>query len=345
MEGADFLECQRVCNDPNERKWKGLRAEVLLRAREGQNNAEIAKKTGINAHIVGKIRRNYVSFGLQALLDRPRSGRPRSQRTETNIQRIIQTVISAPPDGLPRWSTSSLALKLKIPKATLARALEENQLYAHRLWASTFYPSLKIRASELIGLYLHPGESAMVLQEIDLSDDLHNVRHRSYISEYSRVGPKTSVLFGDSVVPLFVKPSSSALGLLQFLENFMQTHPGQRLSVVSNASYMIRGLQGRAWMESNPSIKIHVTGSRTSWTHFLACAAEISFEHNNQTQFFKTKRDLSRFMVQILPEKYLLEGKPLNWVKTTTRAPEFKEQLSDSSKTSETEGATSKLCA
>ena len=55
---------------------------------------EIALELGANAHVVGRVRKEYGQRGLAVLEDRPRAGRPRSSRDEQGIQRVVE-------NGLP----------------------------------------------------------------------------------------------------------------------------------------------------------------------------------------------------------------------------------------------------
>jgi transposase len=55
-----------------------LRAKIVLLAREGLSNAEIARRLDCTEKSVGKWRRRYCEEGIPGLDEKPRPGRPRS---------------------------------------------------------------------------------------------------------------------------------------------------------------------------------------------------------------------------------------------------------------------------
>ena len=113
MEEGDRGECERILRSRKTAVNVARRAEMLVLAARGLSNRQIALELGANAHVVGRVRKEYGQRGLAVLEDRPRAGRPRSTRDEQGIQRVVETVCQAPAKGLSRWSARTLARPLR----------------------------------------------------------------------------------------------------------------------------------------------------------------------------------------------------------------------------------------
>ena len=90
------------------RKMK--RAQMLLKADEGQSEEQIAEAVGSGLSTVHRTRRRFVEEGLEALNERSRSGRPREIEGKQEAH-IIAMACSDAPEGHARWSLRLLAGK------------------------------------------------------------------------------------------------------------------------------------------------------------------------------------------------------------------------------------------
>jgi len=87
------------------------RAQTLLKANEGLEDKEIAKAVGTSLSTVHRTRKRFVEEGLEALKERPRSGRLPEIGGRQQAH-IIATACSDPPEGHARWSLRLLAHKV-----------------------------------------------------------------------------------------------------------------------------------------------------------------------------------------------------------------------------------------
>lgn len=55
-----------------------LRAQIVLAAADGEQNASIAERLGVSLNMVIKWRKRFFEEGIDGLADRKRSGRPRT---------------------------------------------------------------------------------------------------------------------------------------------------------------------------------------------------------------------------------------------------------------------------
>jgi len=94
------------------------RARVLLKADHGEggpgwSDAAIAAALDVNASTVLRVRRQFVTDGLDATLARKRPDRIYERRLDgAQEARLVAVACSAPPDGQARWSLRLLADEL-----------------------------------------------------------------------------------------------------------------------------------------------------------------------------------------------------------------------------------------
>ena len=87
------------------------RGEALLRADDGETDAEIAQALGTTPNTVARVRRRFVQEGLDAALaERPRRGAP--PKLDGKQQAAIIALACSPTDeGQARWSVRRLSLR------------------------------------------------------------------------------------------------------------------------------------------------------------------------------------------------------------------------------------------
>jgi transposase len=86
-------------------------ARILLRADEGQTDAEIAEGVEVGVSTVERVRKRFAVEGLGAALDRrPQPPRPGKKALDgAGEAHLIALACSEPPDGRPEWTLRLLA--------------------------------------------------------------------------------------------------------------------------------------------------------------------------------------------------------------------------------------------
>src|SRR6478735_4097798 len=139
------------------------RARIVLLAGEGHSNTEIAARVGVSRPTVIHWRERYGEGGVAALEDRPRSGRPR----RVDQAQVVVATLTPPPQrlGVTHWSSRLLAGELGVGFATVARIWRDWNLQPWRVETFKFStdPELDAKVRDVVGLYLHPPENAVVL--------------------------------------------------------------------------------------------------------------------------------------------------------------------------------------
>jgi len=94
------------------------RARILLKADHGEggagwSDAAIAGALDVHPATVLRVRRQFVSDGLSATLERKRPDRVYERRLDGSQEaHLVALVCSAPPDGQMRWTLRLLAAEL-----------------------------------------------------------------------------------------------------------------------------------------------------------------------------------------------------------------------------------------
>jgi transposase len=115
------------------------RCRALLLAAEGLSNTEIGMKLDMHRNAISNIRTRFQKIGMACVEDAPFAGKPAVHSAQT-MQKIVTAVCGMPPKGLSRWSSQSLAEKLKLSKSYVHGVLKEHDLHPHRLRTFNFSP-------------------------------------------------------------------------------------------------------------------------------------------------------------------------------------------------------------
>src|SRR4051812_1725390 len=168
---ADRRELQRRARSKGAPARVVERARIVLLAGDGVPGKQIAATVGCAEPTVVTWRRRYAESGLAGLADLPRPG-SESPLPEALRDRVLELTLTEPPTqfGITHWSSRLLAHHLAaegtpISHATIARIWHRFGVQPWR--AETFKfstdPALEGKIRDVVGLYLHPPEKAVVL--------------------------------------------------------------------------------------------------------------------------------------------------------------------------------------
>ncbi len=141
-----------------------VRAKVILMACAGMKSIDIAAKIGLSRVSVGKWRTRFAKGGLNGLYEELRPGRPR-QIEEERIAALITKTLRSTPRGQTHWSCRTMSESVGLSKSTVQRVWNAFGVQPHR--QSQFKlsndPFFVEKVRDIVGLYLHPPQHAMVL--------------------------------------------------------------------------------------------------------------------------------------------------------------------------------------
>lgn len=142
-----------------------LRIRIVLGSADGVANHALAAELRTSRPTVLRWRRRFEQAGVEGLLeDAPRPGRKRGLSREKEEAIVNATLYSKPP-GATHWSVRSLARAQRVSPATVYRVWREHRLQPHRVRRFKLSPDPQFfhKLHDIVGLYLHPPEKALVL--------------------------------------------------------------------------------------------------------------------------------------------------------------------------------------
>jgi len=283
------------------------RARVVLLAAQGVANYEIARRLGMSRPTVNRWRQRYVEQGLDGLADQQRPGRPRS----VDRARVIAATLTPPPAslGVTHWSSRLLAPRLGVDHATIAAVWKA---YGVRPWkAETFKfstdPELVAKVTDVIGLYLHPPENAVVLCVDEKSQVQALARTQKTLPmqpghaeqrthDYVRHGTTTlfaALEIATGKVTGLCKNRHRHQEFLAFLKHVARAYPDRELHLVMDNYATHKRIEVRDWLAANPRIHVHFTPTSGSWLNLVEVWFGIIERQAIRRGSFTSVRDLT----------------------------------------------------
>ena len=141
-----------------------LRAQIVLAAARGRDNARIAADLGITVDTVRKWRGRFAARSLDGLRDLPRPGRPRriSELTRAAVVALACQLPAATGVPLSRWTGPELLAELTragtaedLSVSSVLRILAEHPVkpWQYQSWISPRAPDFEARAAVILDLY------------------------------------------------------------------------------------------------------------------------------------------------------------------------------------------------
>ncbi len=258
------------------------RAQFVLAAARGDGTTSIARHFGVRPATVSKWRTRFAAQRLAGLEDEPRPGAPPRYDALTE-DRILALLDKAPPRGYARWNGRLVAERLgDVSASQVWRVLRAHQiqLERRRSWCVSTDPEFVPKAADIIGLYLHPPENAIVLS-IDEKPHIQALERAQgylrlpngraltgYNHEYTRHG--TTTLFA----ALNVATGQVKAGhywrrrrreFLDFMNEVVADYPTDvELHVVLD-NLTTHKPKHDHWLARHPNVHFHYTPTHASW--------------------------------------------------------------------------------
>ena len=259
------------------------RARIVLLAADGHGTAEIMTRTGASKPTVIQWKRRYVEGGLEALDDRPRSGRPKV----LNDVDIVLATLEAPPEhlGVTHWSSRLLGKELGISNVAVAKVWKDWGLQPWRSETFKFStdPELDAKVRDIVGLYLNPPDKAVVvcvdeksqIQALDRTAPILPMRPglpAKATHDYVRHGTTTlfaalEVATGKVTDACYDRHRHQEF--LAFLKVVAKAHPRVKLHVVCDNYGTHKHEAVMAWLAKHPRITLHFTPTSGSWLNMV----------------------------------------------------------------------------
>ncbi|MCO1661191.1 IS630 family transposase [Pseudonocardia humida] len=283
---GDRARLEALTRASSVRAGLALRARIVLLAADGLPNAEIARRTGTSRPTVVDWRARYDAGGITFLHDQKRSGRP-PEIDDVAVVVATLTEDGRPPEhlGVTHWSARLLAAELGISFATVARIWRKWNLQPWR--AETFKfstdPELDARIRDVVGLYLHPPEKAVVLcvdeksqiQALDRTAPILPIRPGlPERATHDHVRHGTTTLFAalevaTGRVEQACLPRHRHQEFLTFLKQVARAYPRRELHLVVDNYATHKHPAVKTWLAKNSRVTLHFTPTSGSWLNMV----------------------------------------------------------------------------
>ena len=308
------------------------RARLVLAAAAEKTNQDISQETGLGWRSVGMWRRRFVRERLGGLEDRPRSGKPR-QYSEADQLRVIETACTRKPEGETHWSVRTLAKATGVGRDTVHQILRQADLKPHQVGTFTQSPDPDFAAKvvDVVGLYLHPPENAIVLcvdektqvQALDRTQPMlpmrpHQIERHTH--DYKRNG--TVQLYAalevqaGRVIPR-IEERHRSREFIAFMNDLLRAYPSGELHVILDNVKSHDSKEVREW-HRRPSDKravFHFIPTYSSWMNLAEVLFNLLQAKVLRRGVFPSKRALVSAIMSYI-DKFNKEGRVFHWTKT-----------------------------
>jgi len=305
------------------------RARIVLLAADGVAVKDIVERVGVSKPTVIAWKKRYLSEGVGGLDDRAKSGRPK----EIDDVEVVLATLEPPPErlGITHWSSRLLGSELGLSNVTVAKVWKSWGLQPWK--AETFKfstdPELEAKVRDVVGLYLHPPENAIVLsvdeksqiQALDRTAPILPLRPgipEKQTHDYVRHGTTTlfaalEIATGRVVDACY--PRHRNQEFLRFLKQVAKAYPQRKLHVVCDNYRTHKHHNVRAWLARNPRITLHFTPTSGSWLNMVEIFFGIITRQAIRRGSFDSVKDL------IATIRRFIDGwndrcHPFTWTKT-----------------------------
>ena len=308
------------------------RARLVLAAAGGKSNQEISHEVGLGWRSVGMWRRRFIRERLTGMEDRPRPGKPR-QYTDADRLKVIETACTKKPEAETHWSVRSLAQATGVGRDTVHQILRQADLKPHRVGTFSRSPDPEFTAKviDVVGLYLHPPENAVVLcvdektqvQALDRTQPMlpmrpHQIERRTH--DYKRNG--TVQLYAAleaqaGKVVSRIEERHRSREFIAFMNDLLRAYPLGELHVILDNVKSHDSKEVKEWHERprNRRVLFHFIPTYSSWLNLAEVLFNLLQAKVLRRGVFPTRRDLVTAIMSYM-EKFSQEGRVFHWTKT-----------------------------
>jgi transposase len=303
-------------------------ARVLLLLAEGMTYQQIQERVGCSAPFISKWKKRFLAERLAGLYVR-HAGREANVLTPKMEARILNWTRKKPTDGSTHWSTRRLAKKLGVHHMMVARTWKKHGIQPHRMerYMASNDPAFEEKAADVIGLYLHPPQHAVVLcvdektaiQALDRKDPIlplspgraerHGFEYirNGTLSLYAALDTQTGEVQGKTTA------RHTTQEFVAFLTDIVVRYPDeQEIHIILDNLSAHKTQRVQDFLALHPNVKLHFTPTYSSWLNQV----ELWFSKIERDLIYRgvftSVKDLSRRIMTYI-RKYNEAPQPIKW--------------------------------
>jgi transposase len=263
-----------------------LRARIILKMLDGEKKLRVAKEIGIARATVYLWDSRYKKGGVASLLkDAPRSGRIPTL-SEEKEKAIVDATLHSKPENATHWSVRLMAKTEGVSRMTVQRIWKKYNLKPHLVhtFKLSSDPHFVEKVKDVVGLYLHPPDKALVfsvdeksqiqaLDRLQPSLPLAQGHRETLPHDYKRHGTTTlfaalNVLNGKIIGECMPRHRQSEF--LKFLKRIDNESPQDlELHLIVDNYSSHKGTLVNQWLVKHPRIHFHFTPTSSSWLNLV----------------------------------------------------------------------------
>lgn len=162
--GAEREQLERWVRRRKSAQGLALRSRIVLECAGGVSNSEVSRRLAVSLPTVRKWRSRFLERRLDGLVDEPRPGRPAIINVD-RVEQVVVDTLETTPKHATHWSRAKMAEKSGLSKSTVGRIWKAFGLKPHleEGFKLSNDPLFTEKVYDIVGLYLNPPESAVVL--------------------------------------------------------------------------------------------------------------------------------------------------------------------------------------
>jgi transposase len=262
------------------------RARVVLLAAQGRQDLQIASELSITPKKVARWRQRFLRLRLSGLeKDAPRPGRTPSI-AKTTVAEVVRLTTREKPTNATHWSTRTMAAAVGISDSSVLRIWHAHGLKPHRV--ETFKisndPDFSGKLEAIVGLYLDPPESAIVLcvdeksqvQALDRTQPglpIKKGRAETMTHDYKRHGTTTmfaAMNTASGKVISLCQQRHRHQEWIKFLRLIDDATPaGKDLYLIADNYATHKHAKVQRWIARHPRFHVHFTPTSSSWLNMV----------------------------------------------------------------------------
>jgi len=306
-----------------------IRSRVILKLHGGKSYDQIQQELSIGREAISKWKKRFMDSRLSGLQDK--SGRGvKPTYTAEDKARIVQKACEKPQGGYTNWSQRRIAKELGMSQGTVQRTLQEHALRPHKTeyWCGkSTDPEFEEKMLNVIGLYLHPDEKAIVLsvdektqiQALDRSQPelpLRQGNAKRLTTTYKRNGTVSliaALAVHEGEITSEVIDKNNHGNFLKFLKKLYRKYPDKHLHIIADNLSVHKHKKVKEWVAAKKRVNIHFTPTYSSWLNQIEIWFNIFTKDVLKGGVWHTKQQLIDQILEYIDTYNETRAKPFEW--------------------------------